>query len=121
MCEIDNDGEECTIWRNEFRRSRRARKCQSCSTPIAPGERYLNHFNVYDGSSHTESLCASCGEAAEEFRVAHGAMPTTPMWIEDVLDDCADNDGGQKWRDMAKAIRDRRAKARSSEIQHQPL
>jgi hypothetical protein len=44
------------------------------------------------------------------------------MWIEDVLDDCADNDGGQKWRDMAKAIRDRRAKARlSSEIQHQPL
>lgn len=56
MCTLDND-DPCSVWREEVRT---ARKSNTCDAFIPPGDDYLSHFDVYDGSATSEAMCATC-------------------------------------------------------------
>jgi RNase P subunit RPR2 len=60
MCMADYADDQCSIYRAKIQRTRKPRKCDECSRPIAVGERYENAFMVYEGHADTFVTCEHC-------------------------------------------------------------
>jgi hypothetical protein len=80
MCEIEYDGETCTVWNETYHKARKAHRCDSCFLQIVPGERYMAHFSVYDGEGNYEKACAKCSEAMGRFAEEHGSVQPYSFW-----------------------------------------
>lgn len=91
MCEVDLDGECCEVWVNTWHTARKQKRCLCCHLTVQPGERYMRHFNLFDGVPSVEFLCSVCGQAAEDFHSAHHWSPQTPAGIRYMLQDCIEN------------------------------
>lgn len=116
MCDLDDfDGETCEVWTNTWHRARKPRPCQACKQTISPKEKYLRHFDLYDGAVNVEYLCAVCGQAAEDFQAEHRVMPQSPAGIRYVLRDCIDNGDDasrRRWQPILDTLDARRKAAR---------
>lgn len=104
MCYIDT--EPCSVWRESYRQARKPYKCACCRAPIAVGERYLYHFDVFEGDACQERLCLSCEADRETFADAHGGRSSSPSSFLHFLDECVseDEESEQKWRPMLERI-----------------
>lgn len=118
MCEIDDsDYEPCQVWTNTWHTARKPRPCRSCKTVIKPREKYMRHFDIFDGEVNVEFLCAVCGVAAEEFTKEHSGMSQSPAGIRYVLRDCIDNGdeaSAARWQPILDNIDKRREEARKT-------
>ena len=91
MCTIDLD-ERATVWRETFRTARKPHKCRCCFSPIAPGDRYMEHFSVFDRGSRAtyEKACVPCATIIERFATEHDGIRFSPSSIGDMLSECAE-------------------------------
>jgi hypothetical protein len=82
---------------------------------VQPRERYMRHFDLFDGKVNVEYLCSVCGEAAEKFTESHNGMPQSPAGIRYVLRDCIDNGdeaSRERWKPVLNVLEARREAAR---------
>jgi hypothetical protein len=86
MCQISVD-DYCAVWKNSYPVARKQHKCQCCGMAIEKGEKYLKHFNVYDGYPSDERACMVCATLWETFFDAHGGG-LSPNSLEEMLDEC---------------------------------
>jgi hypothetical protein len=106
MCSLDL--EPCTVWRNTPRKARKPHVCVCCGAGIAPGTHYLDHFNVFDGNSSSESLCGFCWFIWQQFGDAHDMQPTPGALYEQLQDCIGENDDDEdEWRPLFAAIKRR--------------
>jgi len=114
VCIIDyDDGETCTVWREErVQRARVRHTCRSCGSQIMPGRSYWKRHMVWDGTADTEACCDPCWAVAEAFGEAHHMTPT-PSTLLEYLDQCVDQgeEGAERWRAAAREIRRKRERA----------
>jgi hypothetical protein len=117
MCEIYDTGDSCQVWVNTWHHARKPRACQACRQVVDPREKYLRHFDVFDGAVNVEYLCQPCGQAAEDFQREHNGLPQTPAGIRYVLRDCLDNgddDSRRRWQPILDNLDARRLAARKT-------
>lgn len=110
MCVIDFD-DYCTIWRETEHKARKQHKCSCCRRKIEPGETYIVHFSIFDGSATSEKCCAECGKNREEFAKAHDGAMMNPSSFPQMVADCIseDDEEDSAWAAMLDRIH-RRAK-----------
>lgn len=115
MCDYDQDdygGEVCTLYINKWvRAARKEHLCRSCGVTVKAGERYMRHFNLYDGEVTTEKVCFVCGDAIEEFGRLHSFVPGTPGDTPRILEECIENGdevSRAKWAPILSTIEARR-------------
>lgn len=113
MCAIDL--EPCAVWREKLRTARRDYRCACCGGPIRAGERYLDHFSVFEGNATSERMCNACDRDADVFAAAHDGMRCTPNYLPTMLRECIDGVVGPlegddaQWAAMLEAMRARAA------------
>lgn len=116
MCDVDlNNGDSCSVWRNTWHKARKPRRCQACHTTIGAKERYMRHFDVFEGEVNVEYLCTVCGEAAEAFTTEHHGMSQSPAGIRHVLHECVQEDekSQKRWQPVLDVIEARWMAART--------
>jgi hypothetical protein len=93
MCDIDFDsGESATVWQNTFvGRARKAHVCDMCEGRIEPGESYLRHFSVFDGSPNNEAQCLRCCTIVAAFRREHRHY-YNPSGMRELIVECLQED-----------------------------
>lgn len=96
MCTLDYEG-TCPVWREVPRVARTKHECDACGSAIRPGEPYLDHSHVYDGSAASEDMCFACWWARTEFAEAHPLIPVPSMFMEDVRG-CISDEEEPRWR-----------------------
>jgi hypothetical protein len=64
MCRVDFDGERPSVYSTARPVARKAYACGECGRTIAPGERYVREFQVFDGDPLTFFRCAHCDVGA---------------------------------------------------------
>lgn len=115
MCDIDLDG-QCDVWRETTRTARKQHKCSSCGGVISSGEKYIEHFDIFEGESNTERCCMACDADRQEFCAAHNVMLGPNSW-EHYLSECIYDGGhdedGRKWGPMLKRQEERRKLAKA--------
>lgn len=116
MCVIQTGDISAEVWRESWRKARKQWRCDSCSTAIQPGVRYLSHFSVTEGNPTSEALCAVCFIARAEFCNAHGGFLWSPGSFEIILADCVseDDESRETWEPMLLGIHNRREAAEAS-------
>lgn len=119
MCEIDtSDWEPCAVWDERQVRARKAHLCDCCGGDISPGEHYLRHFSVADGSANSEKCCASCRQLRDDFGKEHH-VTTFPGGLRYLLEECADygedDANTARWREALVAMDARRAARREAD------
>ncbi len=114
MCDLDGD-ETCDVFINIWRKARLPHVCVACRDVIAPGSRYMRHFQVFDGDTMTQKVCEGCAVAHEAFAAAHSFVPP-PGEIRHTLRDCIDNSSSaadaMQWETLLKPIDIRRDRNR---------
>jgi hypothetical protein len=112
MCEIDY-GESCEVWRETRHTARKRHSCDCCGAAISVGEKYLQHYSVFEGDPTNEKMCGACADIREQFQKEHGAIMGGPGYFEELLADCIDDGpkSERKWTPMLEAIQARRATA----------
>lgn len=110
MCVIDFD-EFCTVWQENTRKARKAHKCSCCRRQIQPGETYLTHFSIFDGSCTNEKCCAECEADRVEFAAAHDGARMNPSSFPEMVGDCISegDEEDSQWLPMLERIRKARA------------
>lgn len=112
MCVIDL--EPCEVWSEKERTARKAHSCSCCGSAIHPGQRYLDHFSVYDGSATLQKACLPCRDDRKEFADEHDGMICNPGYFMEMLGDCITDEEPEsdaKWSPMLDRITSRRAMA----------
>ena len=115
MCTVEYENEP-SVWREEHRKARKPHRCDTCSAPIAIGERYLSVFWVDDGEPRTERQCAACNALSARFSEEHKVGTACPSSLLAFLDECADygDADSKRWKDATNEIRERNRIARSA-------
>jgi len=127
MCVIDFD-EYCTIWNETERTARKQHKCSSCGGRIQPGEKYVDHFDVFEGEANHEKCCMACDVDRKEFGKAHEVSLGPGGWRE-YLDECIAEDSeydsdtdeyrpgedAKRWIAMRERLKERRQRAKESQ------
>jgi len=54
------DTEVCDVFNDEWRRARKAHKCDACGETIRSGDLYMNIAMLLDGNWETVKSCARC-------------------------------------------------------------
>ncbi len=106
MCSIDLEQSE--VWDETERTARTPKACDCCHGPIVPGQRYVKHFSIYDGSVTSENLCKLCEKDRDEFAKAHDNMSPTPSGFTGMLSECVDDTEDDRWAEMLRAIEARK-------------
>lgn len=115
MCDIELDGDTCDVWINTWHTARKPRACEACKTVIAPREKYMRHFDLFDGAVNVEFLCAVCGQAAEAFHNEHHCSPQSPAGVRYMIRDCIENSddaGRARWQPVLDVLDARREASR---------
>ena len=60
MSDCSCDYEPATFYRRTTPRARKPYRCEECSGPIAPGERYENVVGMWEGDFSTFATCERC-------------------------------------------------------------
>lgn len=60
MCMVDFSDGRVTVIRDEWRKARKAHKCNECFRVIAAGERYSFEFFTFDGDCNSHRTCEHC-------------------------------------------------------------
>ena len=104
MCSY-GDLDLCSVWREEPRKARKAHECDGCGAGIAPGDVYLVHANVFDGTATTEKMCAACWCVRQSFVEAHG-QSRPPSALAEMLRDCIgeNDDADDQWRPLLASV-----------------
>ncbi len=89
MCDLDYL-EQVECWREDWRTARKGHRCTACGGEILPGERYVVHFSVYDGSAASEKICGLCYSDRGEFAHDHGSLIPVPSAFVTALEECAE-------------------------------
>lgn len=122
MCEIDL--EPADVFLDTSHKARKEHRCACCGGPIARGERYLRHFQVFEGTAISERCCAACAADREAFADADGHGFSAPSYFPEMLSNCIFFDDGDvvvsvaeraannRWIAMRDGIRARAKKAR---------
>jgi hypothetical protein len=97
VCDLDYM-EEVTLWREDWRTARKGHRCSACRGPVAPGERYVVHFSVFDGSAASEKICGLCYADRGEFAQDHESLIPVPSAFLDALVECVDEGPEEKAR-----------------------
>lgn len=116
MCTVEYDNTP-GVWREEWRKARKAHRCSTCGTPIAPGDRYLSVFWVDDEKDpRTEKQCTACDAISERFSKEHKVGRACPSSLLEFLDECVDygDEDSQRWKVACEEIRERRRIAREA-------
>ena len=115
MCTVEYD-DPPSVWREEYRKARKPHRCDTCSAPIAVGERYLSVFWVDDGEPRTERQCTPCDEISERFSKEHNVGRACPSSLLYFLDECANHgdEDSKRWKVACDEIRERNDRARSA-------
>lgn len=110
MCEVGFDGDVCAVWREKAVRARKAHRCDGCAGSIVPGEPYLSHDSLFDGSWSFGRLCWACWLTREQFVDAHpGTLIPNPEGLFDIIEGCVWDDGGESvWTPLLEAMRERK-------------
>jgi len=103
MCEIDGDRAE--LWRDTPRVARKQHACDGCGATIVAGAHYLEHFDVFEGSTTSERVCFGCWAAYQQFADAHHFW-FSPGRIIEQLRDCIgeNNDEDDVWRPVLASV-----------------
>jgi len=121
MCDIDDDdGEHSSVWCETPRKARKSHTCDCCGGFVSPGEKYLVHFSVYDGSPTSEKICGLCDAARDAFAKLHGGMSGSPGYFTEMLHDCiaeGDEESEKLWKPMLEEINGRRGQRTSTPSQ----
>lgn len=114
MCRIDVDG-YCEVWEEETRKARKEHKCDSCGSIIHAGERYVTHFDVFEGNANHEKCCMACDVDRTAFGDAHKVRLSPWSW-EDYLRDCVhdgdDPSDESTWIPMLERLTQRKQNAK---------
>ncbi len=118
MCMID-DGETCEIWKENDRKARKRHKCNCCCRQIMPGEMYLVHFSVFEGSACSEKMCQECEKDRDAFCQAHGGMLWQPGDLANRIVECISegDEDSKQWQPMLDRIKGQRRLAREAHMQ----
>jgi hypothetical protein len=54
------DGEYTEVYREQWRKARKPRKCHACHETITPGSRYHYTFVIFDGDTDDNVRCERC-------------------------------------------------------------
>ena len=113
MCFIEID-DVCEVWKETPRRARKQHACTCCYRPILIGEKYVDHFDVFEGRPEKCKLCSECEKDRAEFGDAHNGTILHPGSMLEYLEQCVgdnyDDDGEtaddetQKWERMIERI-----------------
>lgn len=117
MCEIDFDG-YCDVWRETERTARKEHKCSSCGLLIIRGDKYIEHFDIYDGETNRSKCCMACDADRKEFGKAHDVGTLEPRSFPHYLEECIYDDGhdeeGRRWLPMLNRLRKRQKEAKKA-------
>ncbi len=111
MCMIDLEPAE--VWRETNRTARKEHRCSCCQRGIYPGERYMVHFSVFEGSATSEKCCGQCESDRADFANAHDGTLCTPGFLVEMLSECISEEPESKetWQPMLdRMMRVRRAR-----------
>jgi hypothetical protein len=118
MCEVGFGGDTCAVWNEEMRTSRKSRTCDGCGGAIRKGERYLSHSSLFNGSWSRAAMCEPCRELRAAFGAAHPrALIPNPIGLQEVLEECLEDDGDPRWVDAIEAMKARRS-SREAGVSH---
>lgn len=110
MCEVEL--EPADVFVDTYQVARKEHRCSCCSGPIVVGERYLKHFQVFEGTPLTEKACAACAADRETFTKDPNHGSSCPSYFREMLNDCVDHtDANDRWRPMLDALTARRRAA----------
>lgn len=62
---IDHDFETPALYERVGRKARKEHRCEECQRPIRPGERYIFHKGLSDGSWWQAKICSRCTRVRE--------------------------------------------------------
>ena len=115
MCDLSDAYEPAEIFRDEWRRARKEHRCGACNGRIMAGERYIAHFQLFEGDASYSKCCSACAEIRGRFADAHEGAITSPEGLSYMLADCvADGDeDSQQWQADIDAMRERGERAKS--------
>jgi len=118
MCVIDDPDFYCSVWREDTRKARKRHRCSCCRSAILPGETYIDHFSIVDGSADNEKLCGECTVARAAFSEAHGGVVQSPSYFPVLLSDCVSegDDDDQRWYEMLRSIQDKRKAVKGGKV-----
>lgn len=107
MCSV-GELDPCDVWSEHVVTARKTHECDACDTLIRPGEPYLRHFDLYEGTASNEKMCAACWCIREAFSQAHG-VTYQPSSLIQFLGECVlDNDDPEDpWRPLLAAVKRR--------------
>jgi hypothetical protein len=107
MCELEL--EPCEVWRETYRTARKEHRCSSCGGPIRGGEKYRDHFSIFEGHRTSQRACATCAADMDAFGKEHGTWPI-PSHLAETLQECiadGDEESERVWKPMLEALRAR--------------
>jgi hypothetical protein len=121
MCEMWNDGDSPTVWKETPRTARKEHRCDSCRGIIRSGKLYFVHFSLYDGRTYSEKCCSPCQEARREFAMEPGHLLPMPGSFTEALDECVTDQEStpaerKKWKGVLRNIERRGKRAKASEV-----
>ena len=110
MCMIDL--EPCELWVENERKARKHHKCDSCQGAILVGERYICHFNKFDGNITYAKMCLACRDDRKLFADAHDGTLMDPGHFSEMVQECIgeDKDSEAMWKPMLERIEARAKK-----------
>lgn len=117
MCEIYDNDDCASVYREKQRRAIKPHICESCHVVILPGETYCYASGVYDHRGFSEIACSACAKTREEFGDAHDFYPSFPR-LSDTLHECiAEGDPESlAWKPHYEAIMERYENAQINRV-----